>query len=149
MVYNKIVNKFPKILKDLMYEHDIDAKTLALNIGISQSAPIYRWLHGKRGILLTSAVSIADYFKCSLDYLFGRSDDYAEKVYSTCPQFDIQFRNILNEMKITQYRLIKDRVVSSGNITSWLKDKQTPTMECIIRIAEYLKISLDYFVGRE
>lgn len=140
---------FAKILKELMEEKAIDAKVLAEYIGLADSSAIYKWIKGELSLLLPTAVKIADFFDCPLDYLFGRTTDYENSNYNDCPPFDVQFRKVLNEQKISQYKLLKDKVLSNGNIDSWLNKKQTPHIETIIKLADYLKVSLDYLVGRE
>lgn len=140
---------FPKILKELMDEKPVDAKSLTKYLELSDASIIYRWLKGELGLLLPTAVKVAEYFNCSLDYLFGRSDDYGIGNYRQCPSFDIQFRKVIDEQEVSQYRLVKDKVIYGGNIDSWLNKKQVPHIETIIKLADYLKISLDYLVGRE
>lgn len=91
---------------------------------------------------MPTAVKIADYFNCSLDYLFGRTDDYKNSDHTECPPFSVQFRKVLAEQKVSQYRLIKDKVISGGNIDSWLNNKQTPHMESVINLQTILKSHL-------
>lgn len=143
------MNAFAKILKELMNEKPIDAKTLAKQLELSEASIIYRWLKCEISLLLPTAVRIADFFNCSLDYLFGRSDDYSKISYKECPPFYMQLRKVLEEQKISQYRLTKDKIVSGGNFDSWLNKRQIPHIESIIRLADYLQVSMDYLVGRE
>lgn len=148
-VYNILMKTFSVILKELMTEHSVDAKTLADVLGLSDSSIIYKWIKDEKGLLLPTAVKIADYFHCLLDYLFGRSEDYGKDNYNDCPPFDLQFRKVLDEQKVSQYKLLQDKVISGGNIDSWLNRKQTPHIESIIKLANYLNVTMDYLVGRE
>lgn len=143
------MNSFTKILKELMEEKSVAVKVLAEHLALADSSAIYKWLNSEISLLLPTAVKIADYFYCSLDYLFGRSAYCENSNYGECPFFDIQFRKVLEEQKISQYRLLKDKVVSRGNLDSWLNKKQTPHIESIIKLADYLKTSMDYLVSRE
>ncbi len=131
-----------------MDDKQIGAKVLAEKLGLSDSSVIYRWLKGSLGLLLPTAVGIADFFDCSLDYLFGRSEIYNGN-FKECPAFDIQFRKVLKEQNISQNKLTKDKVISRGGLNSWLNKKQIPHIESIIKLADYLRVSMDYLVGRE
>lgn len=142
------MNKFSERFKELL--GDTDVKTLAAYMNFSGLTIIYDWKKGNRGISLDSAIKLADYFKCTLDYLFGRSDD--ELIINTlieCPPFDIQLRKIMQEKKVSQYKLLKDNIVSRGNLNNWFNKKCAPNMSSIIRLSEYLNISIDELVGRE
>lgn len=139
---------FPEILEELMKEQSIDVKSLAENLDSSASI-IHRWLKGNLGLLLPTAIKIANFFNCSLDYLFGRSEDHGNGSYQECPQFDIQFKKVLKELQISQNKLLNDKVIARGNLNCWLNKKQTPHIESIIKLADYLKVSIDYLVGRE
>lgn len=148
-MYNKLMKTFGTILNELMKENLIDAKTLANYLGLYDSSIIYKWLKGEKGLLLPTAIKIADYFHCSLDYLFGRTNDFGKEHYNECPPFDIQFKKVLQEQQISQYTLTQNKIISGGNISGWLNKKQIPNIESIINLANYLNVSMDYLVGRE
>lgn len=131
-----------------MEEKHINARFLAQYLELSVIS-IHRWLKGDYSLLLPTAVKIANFFNCSLDYLFGRSDDFSTNIYIECPSFDIQFKKVLEEQKISQYKLTKSKLISGGNIDNWLNKKQTPHIESIIKLADYLNVTMDYLVGRE
>ena len=98
---------------------------------------------------LDNAIKIADYFKCSLDFLFGRTRFDENKKFCTCPPFDVQLKKVLKENGVSQNKLIRDLELSGGYVYAWFKLKRQPTMDILIRIADYLGVSLDYLVGRE
>lgn len=147
--YNQTMSVFPKKLKELIEEKSVDIKVFAEYIGLMDTSPVYKWLKDEISLLLPTAVKIAEFFDCSLDYLFGRSDNYGSGGFENVPPFDTQLRKVLAEQKISQYRLLMDKAASRGNLNSWLGKKQTPHIESIIKLADYLKISMDYLVGRE
>lgn len=143
------MSAFAGILKELMEEKPIDASSLAKHLELSSPSIIYEWLKDEKSLLLPTAVKITNFFNCSLDYLFGRTDDFNNRSHKECPPFYIQFRKVLEEQKVSQYKLTKNKVISGGNIDSWLNKKQTPHIESIIKVADYLRISMEYLIGRE
>lgn len=147
-MYTTNMNQFSERFTELL--NDTETKTLMAHMGFNTPSPIYKWKNGKKGLLLNTAVKLADYFQCSLDYLFGRTDlDTPICKAKECPPFDVQFRKVLTEQKVSQYVLLKNEVVFRGNLNNWLNQKRIPHIESIIRIANYLDVSMDYLVGRE
>lgn len=147
-MYNTNMDKFSERFNELLGDTEITA--LMVYMGFTKPTIIYEWKNGKKGLSLNTAVKLADYFHCSLDYLFGRTDaDIPVNITKDYPPFDEQFRKVLTEQNISQYRLLKDNVISRGNINDWFHKKSIPNMKSIIKIANYLDVSMDYLVGRE
>lgn len=64
---------FAERLSGLMAERGLNKLSLSKKIGVSDRV-VGAWVSGENGAKLDSAVSLADYFDVSLDYLSGRSD---------------------------------------------------------------------------
>ena len=62
--------------------------------------------------------------------------------------FKDRFVQILQEKKISSYKLTKDTGISNGLISDWKKGKRTPASENLIKLADYLDLSVDYLLGR-
>ncbi|MCL2077819.1 MAG: helix-turn-helix transcriptional regulator [Oscillospiraceae bacterium] len=58
------------------------------------------------------------------------------------------FVSLLQERKITTYKLTKDTGISNGLITGWTKGGTIPSGENLIKLADYFNISVDYLLGR-
>lgn len=89
MEINKI---FSERFSELVFESGITPKELAAVLAIDLT-DIYAYLKGKNLPRLTVAIKIADYFCCSMDFLFGRKDEF-EKIHCN-PQnhFPSVFKN--------------------------------------------------------
>lgn len=55
---------------------------------------------------------------------------------------------IMKDRNITQSQLAKDNNISTGNISDWKMGRSNPKTETLIKIADYLNVSIDYLVGR-
>lgn len=64
---------FAERLTELMAERKLSKLSLSKKIGISDRV-VGAWANGENGANLTSAVTLADFFEVSLDYLAGRSN---------------------------------------------------------------------------
>lgn len=140
---------FDERLKELMEESKVDARTLAKALNLADASIIYKWQKSEKGLLLNTAILLADFFNCSIEYLIGRDENYKEFQAKLCPPFSEQLKKILADKKISQYRLVKDLNLSRGNLNSWFNNKSMPNLESVIRLADYLNVTIDELVGRD
>lgn len=54
----------------------------------------------------------------------------------------------MKERKISASKLAKDNNISTGNVSDWKMGRSNPKTETLIKIADYLGVSIDYLVGR-
>lgn len=57
--------------------------------------------------------------------------------------------NLIKENKSSEYRVIKDCSLQSNTFTYWKNGRATPSLDALIKIADYFDVSLDYLVGRK
>ena len=55
---------------------------------------------------------------------------------------------LLKEAKINARKLSEDLQISSGRMSLWVQGKNMPSVENLVKIADYFAVSLDYLVGR-
>ncbi len=140
-------SSFSERLKELMFEKNIKSQQLGANLGISGQT-IRAWCEGTQNILLSNAVALANYFNCSLDFLFGRNECVLDFQPKPCPAFYPQLRLVMQEKGITRYFMTKNSKIKDSYFTTW-KSGSDPHIFSIITIADYLGVTLDYLVGRE
>lgn len=143
-----ILSRLSERLKDLMNEAEINALNLSKKISVDQSA-IARVLRAERMPSLKTLIAFADFFHCSTDYLLGLSDNLEEKEFKTRPPFAEQLTLLLNHFKISKYRLEKETKLTEETVNRWHKGKYEPTIESIVRLAEYFDCTTDFILGRE
>jgi len=140
---------FAERLREFILEKEIAVEKLAVFIGISRST-LFRYLQGERVPTIAIAVNLANYFDCSLEFLFGRTT--AEKVENfqpDLPAFGERFKFVLNERKITAYGLCKKSKIDASSIHYWLSGNYVPYMDNLFRLADALDCTVDYLIGRE
>lgn len=147
MTYNKIM--FKDRLKELIAEKKISVPQAACELHINSKTLVYNWIKGKMIPKLDNAIKLRDYFKCSLDYLFN--DAEYENIKSTKPvsTFAQRLKQILNEKHITREKFLTDLKMSNNNFNNWYKLELNPRMDTVAKIANYLRVSIDYLVGLE
>ena len=141
------MSKLPIRLKEYMDEREIDQSDLASAINVERSN-ISEFLSGKHSPSFEAFVSLLYYFNCSADYLLGLTDIHTEEKLHEVLPFGERLRALLKKQGISQAQLIRDLPVSSAVPFKWLSGKNYPSMESLIRLAEYLGFSVDYLIGR-
>ena len=130
-----------------MEEVEIKAPALARLTGIDAST-ILTLLRGDGLPYVDTLVTLADYFKCSTDYLLGLTDRLTEENFKQRPPFAEQLTFLLNHFKVTKYRLEKQTGFSEKTVNRWHNGKTQPTVDSLIRLAKYFDCSVDFVLGR-
>lgn len=139
---------FSDVLCELMDEKGVMPQDIQNYLDDTSISKIYAWMEGRNMPLVDNLIKLADFFNCSIEYLIGRTQDVGSGKFQPAVPFDIQFRKILKEKKVSQYRLLKDKIISCGNIDFWLNKKKIPSVSSVIKLADYLQVDIDYLLGR-
>ncbi|MDE6474550.1 MAG: helix-turn-helix domain-containing protein [Clostridia bacterium] len=139
--------KFSETLNDLLIEHNLNARTLAKVLGMENST-ITRYLNGERLPTIDSLVRIADYFKCSTDYLLCMEDESYQRDFSPCPPFAERLAFLLNYYKCSSYRVYHTTGISQGRFYDWKNGISVPTVDNVVKLAKHFNCSVDFIIGR-
>lgn len=139
---------FSERLQDFMFDNKISPEKLSKAVGVDLSM-VYRWTRGECFPLTLTLIKIADLFSCSLDYLFGFTNDNSCQTFKPSPLFGEQLCNILKQRGLTEYRVCKDTKISRSRFGDWRKNIRVPIPENLIILTEYFDCSIDYLIGRE
>ena len=142
-----IMSEFSERLSELMFDTSLTTTKLGEKIGVDNSA-VSLWTTKKTVISLSRAIAVAKVFNCSLEYLFGRSDNLLD--FTPHPELPF-YERILELMKInklSRYRVCIDMKKGHGHFDTW-KNGADPRMNTVFDFAIYFDVTLDYLVGRE
>ena len=56
--------------------------------------------------------------------------------------------SLMEQKNINAFKLSKEIGVSSGLVSQWKKGLQKPSLDVVVKIADYLDVSVDYLLGR-
>lgn len=108
---------------------------------------VIRWDTGKNDYLPSVRLlcRMAGLFRCSVDYLLGRSDDEAVgELPPTEPQLAGRFRAFVYARGFTFARLAREADIHSTTLFyNWEKGKSLPQAELLCRVADALECSAD------
>ena len=141
------MEKFSEILNDLIIDKGLSLRKLAEDSGISANQ-YSKYLKGSIPTIPV-AIRIANYFKHSIDFLFGLVDEV-----QYIPQFDYdlskfvhRYEQILKTNKTTHWKFAKKYGLSESSLRHW-RYGDVPKIESLIIIALNLSTSIEYLIGR-
>jgi len=143
---NNVLSEFGERLTELMFYADINSEQLGLAVGISGES-IRRYSKGQSGMNLDKLNIIADYFKCSIDFLLGRTDEQLDFMLHPALPFKERIREVLKENGHSRYSLDKQTRFKDSFFSKWDKGA-APNIFTLIELADFLNCSVDYLVGR-
>lgn len=142
-----ISNAFQSRITDLVEESGFNKTDLAKLMGVD-----YRSLSNalNYGIIPTPRIlmRMADYFKISIKYLLGVTDDEYFNQSQTKSDFNTRFNLLCKKKNYTYYKVSQDLHFDQSYITHWLQNKYLPSLEFLELISDYFKVSIDYLLGR-
>ena len=109
---------------------------------------VYKWLNNETNPSFKNLILIADFYEISVDYLVGRTEDDSSVKTKNLIPFDENVKTILKTKHITKYRMFKDCGFSDGHEFSWFTLKNLPRYDNLIKMADYLNVSMDELMGR-
>lgn len=139
---------FKEILQDLLVENNINAKILSGVIDIDHSS-LYEYLSGTLPNV-TNAVTIANYFNCTLNFLFGLDNlpnEFKFKNVFNSSLFFTRYKKLLDEKNISHHKLCNETGVNKSSYWLWSKGS-IPKCDTLLKIARFLDCSIDYLIGR-
>ena len=142
----EILSKLPERLRELMEERELRSEALARETGIAGSS-VRSWLRGASVPSFESAVKLADFFGCPLDFLAGRSEDCGNVAPVALPPFYPRLRAVMAELGVTRFRIAKETQIKDAFFTNWAHGEK-PLFVTLCVLADYLNVSLDYLIGR-
>lgn len=143
----EVLSNFAENLRDLLFDHHITVPILAKQIGVSEVA-VYSYLRGQQPEIAVFT-RIADYFQCSMDFLLGRTPEERVHTFYPIPPFPQQLNFLLEYYHIKKYHLCKEVPITHSVIYNWQRGKYAPSLDYIVKLAEYFGCSVDFVIGRE
>lgn len=144
MVY---LSKFSESLLELMEERNLSVKDLAKEVGI-KSSNIYYYLRAERLPSVESIVALANYFACSTDFLLGLTEENRTETYKSCPPFSERLEFLIKYFNVSTYKVYTQTNVSKARFFDWKRGKYVPSLDNIIKLAEFFDCSVDFVLGR-
>ena len=138
---------FGESLNEILTDRNIKVKDFAKSVNISL-ATVYSWLSNSTEPALSSVIAIADYFKCSVEFLIGRSDDDKVIECKSYPLLTKRIKEIMKETGISSYKLRKISKYDGAYFYNWEHGSE-PLLSTLVELSNIFDCSIDYLIGRE
>ncbi len=145
--------EFSKRLFYILSNANISNAELSRATGIS-TARISNFYNGKDMPSLNNALTLANYFKCSMDFLLGLSDNknfISKKREYSSEIFLRKIEILLSVNLISQRKFCKEIGINKSCISNWRRG-QKPKTSNLLKIAKFFNCSIEYllrFEGKE
>lgn len=141
------LSNFVDTINDLLIEKGLMQLELAEKINVAP-ATISRYISGRQDPEIDIAIKIANYFNCTLDYLFGLEENNTEKKFRTRPEFKVRFKFLLEHFNMTIKEIQEKAGIAKTAMYYWRNGEREPSMDSIIKLAKCFKCSIDFVLGR-
>ena len=141
------ITDFAEILDDLIAQRKMNAQDFAKDSGVQPSS-VSEYLRALRIPTVARLVQLADYFGCSTDYLLGFEEKPNDGNYSACPPFNKQLEFLKKYYKCTNSYIYKGCGIPKTRFYDWLKGEHVPSLENVIKLAQFFNCSVDFVIGR-
>jgi transcriptional regulator with XRE-family HTH domain len=146
----KVVGIMYKRFAALLVKNNSTAYKVSKNTGITQTT-LSNWKKGKSTPKIDKLMKLADYFDVSIEYFLSEREsrgfeDMTEKHINISP-FSEHLRELRKEKKLTQAELAAIFGKSSSLIANYEVDLRKPSIEMLIILSNFFKVSTDYLLG--
>lgn len=141
--------KFKERFKELLFENNINVLSLSKLLDI-EYVSIYSYLKGSYPNI-ENAVKIANFFNCTLNYLFCLDiypDEYNFKTTYSIEIFFDKYKQALVNNNMTHYYVSKTLNFGNSSFKNWQKGS-VPKIETLIKLSNLFNLTLDYWIDRE
>ena len=142
------MSEFGERLDELLFENNLSEKQLSEIIDIPASC-VSVYVQGKGMPSVESLVKIADYFKCTTDFLLGREEESKVCKFKPCPPFSEQILFLKKRFGYSAYKIYHNTNIAKSSYYEWVGGERQPKVENVINLADMFDCSVDFILGRE
>ncbi len=137
-------------INEFMLLKELDAKTLATELSVSPST-IYNLLQNRYKQPDTLVFfKLIEYFGYSADYMLGFEEFPSEDAHYYPPlrTYGDKLKTLLQQKGETQKTFIENMKISTCLAYKWFSNKTLPSVEYLIKLANYFDLTVDAFIER-
>ncbi len=140
---DNIVVSFKNSLYEIMAERAISIVELSKEINADPST-LYKIFNTPRDVKLKTIMKLADYFKCSLEYLCGKTHEYVQYEPRPYVPFGVRIKEIIGEYGLIPYAFFSQIGLTPSKYYYWLSGGE-PMLSGLEAMAKNLDIVEDKY----
>ena len=141
------MSNFSDRLKELMIESNLNQLSLSRLSGV-RNTNISDFLAEIHVPSYNNLIKLVYAFDCSADYLLGLVETPPMEQLHPIEPFGDRFRRIIRDLGVSQEQLKRGLSVSGSVLYKWLKGISLPSTEYLVKLSNYLDVSVDHLIGR-
>ena len=138
---------FAARLKEIMEDNNEMTPTELTRVLKCDIHAVSRWLNEDCFPRFSTLLKITEYFKITIDFLLGLSDDENFTRVSTTPKFLERLTLLLQEQNLTKYQLAKESKIEQATISKWFAGQYMPDASSLIKLSNYFEVTIEYLLG--
>ena len=139
------MNSFTDRLEGLLIERNISKNQLSKIIGVMPDT-IYGYFRKNYFPEIHIAKRMADFFNCSLDYLFGLTEQITNNDKNNM-SFAETIKMLIKQNNKSIEKTMKELKIGEKTYYRWQSGESKPLTSVIITLAKYFDVSVDYIIG--
>ncbi len=143
-----ILSNFTETFKFLISDTDLSGEELAAALGTNPPT-LSRYKNGIHAPSIEFLVNVADYFKCSVDYLLGLEEERSFSTFKKCPPIKERMAELPKLFGMSYYAFCRAVKIPESGFYEWKNGNSVPTIQSIVRIAKHFDRRVDFILGRE
>ena len=136
------------MLQELLRENNLDQKTFAKSIGISESR-ITDYIRNEKLPTVENLIKMADFFECSTDLLLGRKYESMRENFNPPAPLAERIAFVADKFGYKPRRIFEESDIKKSRYYQWINGERKPSLDNIIKLADLFDCSVDYILGRE
>ena len=134
-------------LNELLFDNELEIKELSSKVGFKLRV-LYRYVNNERIPCLKNCIKLSEFFKCSIDYLLGLSnEDNYTNTYSNRTFIEI-YDELLRDNQTNNHSVSLSLGIGRNQYYNWKKGVN-PKIETLITLSKHFHVSIDYLIGKE
>lgn len=142
------LSKFSETLKELMEEKNLTQNQVA-KVANCGHGSVSRWLNNENYPSLINLVKLSEYFNCSIEYLFRKTDDKKLLYSEIISTFSERLKSLAIGKQKSLVKIAKELNIDNAILYRWSNGVYNPGAEGLLILADYFGCTVDYLVGRK
>lgn len=138
---------FLDTLQEKMTDNNLSKEQLSKKLGLDHTS-VASWFTKEFYPRIVNLIRIADFFSCSIDYLFGLSDIESFTPSEAPSDFLTRFNELQKANKLNDNRVAVFCKIGNSAVAKWRRFKRYPDTPTILKLVELFGCSIEYLIGR-
>ena len=145
--YVLATSEFSKKITDYLDDKNYKIAEFSRELKLDDSV-VHSWINLENYPSIECLIKVADYMKCSTDYLFNLSNEKSYYKSTSNETFKDRLIFLQLERNMSSYQISQKLELASSTPYSWITKDRKPIVETLINLTILLRTSIDFILVR-